>query len=117
MLSGSSPASPAPASGVSAPSGAGVSSPPKPRPRPPPPPPPASPASSGCPIFSSDAAGGLYGAGRFGYSIPFTASAALGAGSANTGSGAGTITDAGLVNYDSVYSASLASYKKVYNLL
>ena len=61
----------------------------------------------------SDAAGGLYGAGRFGYSIPFTASAALAATSANTGSGAGTITDAGLVNYDSVYSASLASYKKV----
>jgi hypothetical protein len=27
----------------------------------------------------SDAAGGLYGAGRFGYSIPFTASAALAA--------------------------------------
>ncbi len=61
----------------------------------------------------SDAAGGLYGAGRFGYSIPFTASAALGAGSANTGSGTGAITDAGLVNYDSVYSASLSSYKKV----
>ena len=61
----------------------------------------------------SDAAGGLYGAGRFGYSIPFTASAALGAGSANTGSGAGTITDASYVNYDSAYSSSLASYKLV----
>jgi hypothetical protein len=61
----------------------------------------------------SDAAGGLYGAGRFGYSIPFTTSAALAAASANTGSGLGALTDAGLVNYDSVYSASLASYKKV----
>ena len=61
----------------------------------------------------SDAAGGLYGAGRFGYSIPFTSSAALAAASANTGSGTGALTDAGLVNYDSVYSASLSSYKKV----
>jgi len=61
----------------------------------------------------SDAAGGLYGAGRFGYSIPFTASAALASTAANTGSGTGAITDAGLVNFDSVYSASLSSYKKV----
>jgi hypothetical protein len=61
----------------------------------------------------SDAAGGLYGAGRFGYSIPFTASAALASTSANTGSGAGTLTDAGLVNYESAYSASLSGYKKV----
>ena len=61
----------------------------------------------------SDAAGGLYGAGRFGYSIPFTASLGLAAASANTGSGTGAITDAGVVNYDSVYSASLSSYKKV----
>jgi hypothetical protein len=61
----------------------------------------------------SDAAGGLYGAGRFGYSINNTSSAALTSTSANTGSGAGTLTDAGLVNYDSVYSASLSSYKKV----
>ena len=61
----------------------------------------------------SDAAGGLYGAGRFGYSIPFTSSAALAAASANTGSGAGTITDASYVNYDSAYSSSLASYKLV----
>ena len=61
----------------------------------------------------SDAAGGLYGAGRFGYSIPFTSSAALVAPGANTGSGAGTLTDAGVVNYDSVYSASLSGYKKV----
>jgi len=61
----------------------------------------------------SDAAGGLYGAGRFGYSIPFTSSAALASTAANTGSGAGTLTDAGLVNYDSVYSASLSGYKKV----
>ena len=61
----------------------------------------------------SEAAGGLYGAGRFGYSIPFTSSAALASTSANTGSGAGTLTDAGLVNFDSVYSASLSGYKKV----
>ena len=61
----------------------------------------------------SDAAGGLYGAGRFGYSINNTSSAALTSGFANTGSGLGAITDAGLVNYDSVYSASLSSYKRV----
>jgi hypothetical protein len=61
----------------------------------------------------SDAAGGLYGAGRFGYSINAITSSALTSTSANTGSGAGTLTDAGLVNYDSVYSASLSSYKKV----
>jgi hypothetical protein len=61
----------------------------------------------------SDAAGGLYGVGRFGYSIPFTSSAALTTGFANTGSGLGALTDAGLVNFDSVYSASLSGYKKV----
>jgi hypothetical protein len=61
----------------------------------------------------SDAAGGLYGAGRFGYSINNTSSAALTSTFANTGSGLGAITDAGLVNYDSVYSASLSSYKRV----
>jgi hypothetical protein len=61
----------------------------------------------------SDAAGGLYGAGRFGYSINSITSSALTSTSANTGSGAGTLTDAGLVNFDSVYSASLSNYKKV----
>jgi hypothetical protein len=61
----------------------------------------------------SDAAGGLYGAGRFGYSINNTSSVGLGSTAANTGSGTGAITDAGLVNYDSVYSASLSSYKRV----
>ena len=61
----------------------------------------------------SDAAGGLYGAGRFGYSINSITSSALTSTAANTGSGTGALTDAGLVNYDSVYSASLSSYKKV----
>ena len=61
----------------------------------------------------SDAAGGLYGAGRFGYSINSVSSSALTSTSANTGSGVGALTDAGVVNYDSVYSASLSSYKKV----
>ena len=61
----------------------------------------------------SDATGGLYGAGRFGYSIPFTASAALTTTFATTGSGLGALTDAGLVNFDSVYSASLSGYKKL----
>jgi hypothetical protein len=60
-----------------------------------------------------DPTGGLYGAGRFGYSINNVASGVLGAGSANTGSGLGAITDAADVNYDSVYSASLSSYKKI----
>ena len=61
----------------------------------------------------SDAAGGLYGAGRFGYSINSVTSSALTSTSATTGSGTGAITDAGVVNYDSVYSASLSSYKKI----
>ena len=61
----------------------------------------------------SDATGGLYGAGRFGYSIPYTATAALTSTYANTGSGAGTLTDPGLVNFDSVYSASLSTLRKV----
>jgi hypothetical protein len=60
----------------------------------------------------SDAAGGLYGAGRFGYSIKSVTTSNLSA-VASTGSGAGTISDAADVNYDSVYSASLANYKKV----
>ena len=60
----------------------------------------------------SDAAGGLYGAGRFGYSIKSVTSANLSA-VASTGSNAGTLTDAAEVNYDSAYSASLGSYKKV----
>ena len=57
----------------------------------------------------SDAAGGLYGAGRFGYSINAVTSSVT----ADTGSGNGALTNAGLVNFDSVYSASLSSYKKV----
>ena len=61
----------------------------------------------------SDATGGLYGAGRFGYSIPFTASAALTATFANTGSGAGTLTDSGSVNFDGGYTTLLTSLKKV----
>jgi hypothetical protein len=56
----------------------------------------------------SDAAGGLYGAGRFGYSIKSVTSANLSAVAATA-----SITDAADVNYDSTYSASLASYKKV----
>ena len=61
----------------------------------------------------SDATGGLYGAGRFGYSINNALTSALGASSANTGSGLGALTDAAVVNYDSDYSASLSSYKKL----
>ena len=60
----------------------------------------------------SDAAGGLYGAGRFGYSIKSVTSANLSA-VASTGSGAGALTDAADVNFDGAYSASLSSYKKV----
>ena len=56
----------------------------------------------------SDASNGLYGAGRFGYSIKALTSANLGA-VATTAS----ITDAADVNYDTDYSASLASYKKL----
>jgi hypothetical protein len=54
---------------------------------------------------AADPTGGLYGAGRFGYSINETSSLIT----ATTAS----ITDAADVNYDSVYSASLSSYKKV----
>ena len=61
----------------------------------------------------SDAAGGLYGAGRFGYSINSITSSALTSTAANTGSGAGTLTDASVVNFDSLYSASLSSFKKI----
>jgi hypothetical protein len=60
----------------------------------------------------SDAAGGLYGAGRFGYSINNVTTSNLSA-VASTGSGAGALSDAADVNYDSAYSASLSSYKKV----
>ena len=60
----------------------------------------------------SDAAGGLYGAGRFGYSINNVTTSNLSA-VASTGSGAGALTDAADVNYDGAYSASLSSYKKV----
>jgi hypothetical protein len=54
---------------------------------------------------AGDPTGGLYGAGRFGYSINSTASLIT----ATTAS----ITDAADVNYDSAYSASLSSYKKL----
>ena len=60
----------------------------------------------------SDAAGGLYGAGRFGYSINNVSTSNLSA-VASTGSGTGALSDAADVNYDSAYSASLSSYKKV----
>jgi hypothetical protein len=56
----------------------------------------------------SDAAGGLYGAGRFGYSINSVTTANLSAVAATA-----SITDAADVNYDSDYSASLSSYKKL----
>lgn len=56
----------------------------------------------------SDAAGGLYGAGRFGYSLNDYTSSALAAGAA-TGS-APSLTQ---VNADGTFSASLASYKVV----
>ncbi len=46
----------------------------------------------------SDAAGGLYGAGRFGYSIPFTSSAALASTAAATSSAAATSAS---LNFDS----------------
>ena len=60
----------------------------------------------------SDAAGGLYGAGRFGYSINNQVTSNVSA-VASTGSGAGALTDAADVNFDSAYSSSLSSYKKV----
>jgi hypothetical protein len=56
----------------------------------------------------SDAAGGLYGAGRFGYSIPFTASAGLNANSAATSSAAATSAS---LNFDSSFVNS--NYKTV----
>jgi hypothetical protein len=56
----------------------------------------------------SDAAGGLYGAGRFGYSLNNVTTSNLSA-VATTAS----ITDAADVNYDGAYSASLSSYKKL----
>ena len=52
---------------------------------------------------TNDPSGGLYGAGRFGYSLNETASIVTAA----TGSAPSTVQ----VNGDSVYSASLASYK------
>ena len=57
----------------------------------------------------SDAAGGLYGAGRFGYSLNDFTSSALAAAGAATGS-APSLTQ---VNADGTFSASLASYKVV----
>jgi hypothetical protein len=56
----------------------------------------------------SDAAGGLYGAGRFGYSIPYTASAGLAAASAATSSAAATSAS---LNFDSSFVNS--AYKTV----
>ena len=53
----------------------------------------------------SDAAGGLYGAGRFGYSIPFTTATVTAA----TGSNPSLLQ----VNGDGAFSASLSSYKMV----
>ena len=55
---------------------------------------------------SGDASGGLYGAGRFGYSINDVS------GSAQTITTA-SITDAANINYDGAVSASLTSYRKV----
>jgi len=55
----------------------------------------------------SDAAGGLYGAGRFGYSIKSATTLNLSAVAATA-----SITDAADVNYDSDYSGS-ANYKKI----
>jgi hypothetical protein len=57
----------------------------------------------------SDAAGGLYGAGRFGYSLNDYTSSALAAAGAATGS-APSLTQ---VNADGTFSASLASYQVV----
>jgi len=57
----------------------------------------------------SDAAGGLYGAGRFGYSLSDYTSSALAAAGAQTGS-APSLTQ---VNADGTFSASLASYKVI----
>jgi hypothetical protein len=57
----------------------------------------------------SDAAGGLYGAGRFGYTLNDVTSSALSATSAATGS-APSLTQ---VNADGTFSASLSSYKMV----
>jgi hypothetical protein len=59
---------------------------------------------------SGDAAGGLYGAGRFGYSLnDFTSSTLAAATTTSTGS-APSLTD---VNADGTFSASLADYKVV----
>ena len=55
-----------------------------------------------------DPTGGLYGAGRFGYSINNVTSDNLSAVAATA-----SITDAADVNYDGAASASLASYKKL----
>jgi hypothetical protein len=54
----------------------------------------------------SDAAGGLYGAGRFGYSINETSSVAA---AVTTGSLAGS----GSVNYDGNFTTALTSYKRI----
>jgi len=54
----------------------------------------------------SDAAGGLYGAGRFGYSIPYTTTAVT----AETSS---TNATSASVNYDGNFTTALSSYKTV----
>jgi hypothetical protein len=58
----------------------------------------------------SDAAGGLYGAGRFGYSIPYTASVGL----TSTGAATGSAPGSSSVNYDSNYiAAGLSNWQTV----
>jgi hypothetical protein len=54
----------------------------------------------------SDAAGGLYGAGRFGYSMNETSSTAA---TVSTGSVAGS----GSVNFDGNFTSALTSYKRI----
>ena len=54
----------------------------------------------------SDAAGGLYGAGRFGYSLNETSSTAA---TVSTGSVAGS----GSVNFDGNFTSALTSYKRI----
>ena len=55
---------------------------------------------------ADEASGGLYGAGRFGYSLNETSSTAA---STTTGSLAGS----GSVNFDSLFTDSLTSYKRI----
>ena len=57
--------------------------------------------------FGNGATGGLYGAGRFSYSINDTSSVAT----VSTGSGAGNVATWEDMNFDSNYSASFGDYK------